>query len=90
MKTRTKAKAKEEAAKEADAVEAFARRWYAEIVEPANMSPRNIKRALEKDIFSAIGGKQIADMTVTDILAPIQSGGGHRGEILLPKQRAAM
>ncbi len=69
LKTREKAKIKEEAAKEADTVEAFARRWYAEIVTPANSNPRNILRALEKDIFPAIGSKQIADVTVTDILA---------------------
>lgn len=52
-----------------ETVEAFARRWYAEIVEPANSSPRNIKRVLEKDVIPAIGGKQIADVTVTDVLA---------------------
>jgi len=69
LKTREKARIKEEAAKEADTVEAFARRWYAEIVEPANSNPRNILRALEKDILPAIGGKQVADVTVTDILA---------------------
>lgn len=63
------AKAKEEAAREADTVEVFARRWYAEIVEPANRNPGNIKRILEKDVIPAIGSKQIADVTVTDILA---------------------
>lgn len=68
LKTREKAKAKEEAAKEADTMEAFARRWYAEIVTPANSNPRNILRALEKDVIPAIGRKQIADVTVTDIL----------------------
>lgn len=35
LKTREKAKA-------ADTVEAFARRWPAEIAEPANSTPRNI------------------------------------------------
>lgn len=69
LKTREKARIKEEAAKEADTVEAFARRWYAEIVEPANSSPRNIKRVLDKDVIPAIGSKQIADVTVTDVLA---------------------
>lgn len=69
LKTREKARIKEEAAKEADTVEAFARRWYAEIVEPANSNPRNILRALDKDVIPAIGSKQIADVTVTDILA---------------------
>ena len=69
LKTREKAKIKEEAAKEADTVEAFARRWYTDVAEPANGDPRNIKRILEKDIFPAIGGKQIADVSATDILA---------------------
>lgn len=69
LKTREKARAKEEAAKEADTVEAFAMRWYKEIAEPANSNPRNILRALEKDVIPAIGSKQVADVTVTDILA---------------------
>lgn len=69
MKAVERAKAKEAEAKAADTVEAFARRWYAEIVEPANSSPRNIKRVLDKDVIPAIGSKQIADVTVTDILA---------------------
>ena len=69
LKTREKARIKEEAAKEADTVEAFARRWFAEIAEPANSNPRNILRALEKDVIPAIGSKQVADVTVTDILA---------------------
>ena len=69
LKAIEKAKAKEEATKASETVEAFARRWYAEIVEPANSTPRNIKRVLDKDVIPAIGGKQIADVTVTDILA---------------------
>lgn len=69
LKTREKARIKEEAAKEAHTVEAFARRWYAEIVEPTNSNPRNIHRVLEKDVIPAIGSKQVADVTVTDILA---------------------
>jgi integrase len=69
LKTREKAKAKEKAAKEADTVEAFARRWYDEIVAPANSNPRNILRALEKDVIPAIGAKQIDVVSVTDILA---------------------
>lgn len=52
-----------------DTVEAFAQRWYTEIAEPSNSNPRNIKRLLEKDVIPAIGNKQIADVTVTDILA---------------------
>lgn len=69
LKTREKARIKEEAAKEADTVEAFAMRWYKEIAEPANSNPRNILRALKKDVIPAIGSKQVADVTVTDILA---------------------
>ncbi len=69
MKAVERVKAKEAEAKAADTVEAFARRWYAEIVEPANSSPRNIKRVLDKDVIPAIGSKQVADVTVTDILA---------------------
>lgn len=69
LKTREKAKAKEAQARAGDTVEAFAWRWYAEIAEPSNSNPRNIKRVLEKDVIPAIGTKQIADVTVTDILA---------------------
>lgn len=69
LKAIEKAKAKEEAQKANETVEAFARRWYSDIVERDNTNPRNIKRALEKDVIPAIGGKQIADVTVTDILA---------------------
>ncbi len=69
LKTAEKAKAKEEEQKAADTVEAFAWRWYAEVTEPANSNPRNVKRVLEKDVIPAIGAKQIADVTVTDILA---------------------
>lgn len=69
MKAVERAKVKEAQAKAADTVEAFALRWYAEIAEPANSSPRNIKRILDKDVIPALGAKQIADVTVTDILA---------------------
>lgn len=69
MKAVQKAKAMEEERKAADTVEAFAWRWYAEVAEPANSNPRNVKRVLEKDVIPAIGAKQIADVTVTDILA---------------------
>ena len=69
LKTREKAKAKEAAAKEANTIGVFAIRWYREIVEPANSNPRNILRVLEKDVIPAIGSKQVADVTVTDILA---------------------
>lgn len=68
LKALEKAKAKEEAMNASETVEAFARRWYGEIVEPANSNPRNIKRVLDKDVIPAIGGKQIAEVTVTDVL----------------------
>lgn len=68
-RTVEKAKAKEAEAMAGDTVEAFARHWYTEIAEPANSSPRNIKRVLEKDVIPAIGSKQIADVTVSDVLA---------------------
>ncbi|MDD2770375.1 MAG: tyrosine-type recombinase/integrase [Methylococcus sp.] len=63
-----KARAKEEAKRALETVEAFAQRWYAEIVEPANSKPRNIKRVLEKDVYPMIGAKHIAEVTPTDIL----------------------
>ena len=44
MKAVKRVKAKEAEAKAADTVEVFALRCYAEIVEPANSGPRNIKR----------------------------------------------
>lgn len=69
LKTRTKAKEKEAAQRQADTVEAFARQWYSEIVMANNKDPRNILRALEKDIIPAIGQKQISDVTPTDVLA---------------------
>jgi integrase len=68
-KTREKERAMEEAKKATETVEAFAWRWYREVAEPNNSNPRNIKRVLEKDIIPAIGAKQIADVTVTDVLA---------------------
>lgn len=69
LKAIEKAKARETETKAADSVEAFARRWYKEIVEPANSNPRNILRILEKDVAPIIGTKQITEVTVTDILA---------------------
>ncbi|MBK8579493.1 MAG: tyrosine-type recombinase/integrase [Candidatus Accumulibacter sp.] len=66
--TVAKVKAQEAEAKEANTVEAFAWRWFAEVAEPANSTPRNIKRVLEKDVLPAIGAKQIDDVTVDDVL----------------------
>lgn len=69
LKTRQKAKAKEEAAKDADTVEAFAWRWFHEVVEKTNEDPRNIRRVLGKDVIPEIGAKPIAEVTVSDVLA---------------------
>ncbi|MEN8260868.1 MAG: tyrosine-type recombinase/integrase [Pseudomonadota bacterium] len=63
-----KVKAKEADARAAGTIEAFAWRWYAEVVEPNNSNPRNIKRVLQKDVIPAIGEKQVADVTVSDVL----------------------
>lgn len=38
-------------------------------MEPANSNPRSVKRVLDKDVIPAIGSKQIADVTVTDVFA---------------------
>lgn len=63
-----KTTAKAAAAKAADTVEAFGRAWYRDIAEPANKNPRNILRALEKDIFPTIGKKAVEEVTPTDVL----------------------
>jgi integrase len=68
-KTVEKARAKEEATREVLTVEAFAWRWFAEVAEPNNSDPRNIRRALEKDIIPALGPRPIAEVTVADVLA---------------------
>ncbi len=64
-----KVKAKQAEVAAADTVEAFAWRWYAEVVEPGNSQPRNIKRVLEKDVIPAIGKKQLPNVTPDDVLA---------------------
>lgn len=69
IKTVQKAKVKEAEALVADTVEAFAWRWYAEVAEPGNSNPRNIKRILEKDVIPAIGAKQLSEVTPDDVLA---------------------
>ncbi|RDE48842.1 MAG: DUF4102 domain-containing protein, partial [Candidatus Accumulibacter meliphilus] len=68
LQTVARVKAQEVETKEAGTVEAFAWRWFAEVAEPANSTPRNIKRVLEKDVLPAIGVKQIDDVTVDDVL----------------------
>lgn len=52
-----------------NSLEGFARFWLAEVAERANKDPRNIRRFLEKDIIPALGRKQLADVTPTDVLA---------------------
>ena len=64
-----KARQQEVEAKASNTVEAFVWEWFQKIVEPANSDPRNIKRVLEKDIIPAIGGKELDQVTVTDVLA---------------------
>jgi integrase len=58
-----------DAAREADNVRAFADVWFAEVVEKSNSNPRNVRRALDKDVIPAIGDKHVADVTVEDVLA---------------------
>jgi integrase len=67
--TARKVDAEERAANAANTLEAFAWTWYAEVAEPNNSNPRNIQRALEKDIIPALGDKPIRDVTPSDILA---------------------
>jgi integrase len=58
------------AAKRLDTVKEFAEDWYTNIVAP--MSPeyaRTTKRALEKDVYPAIGNKSLTDVTPGDVLA---------------------
>ncbi|MFP6557394.1 tyrosine-type recombinase/integrase [Paraburkholderia sp. B3] len=58
------------AVKRFDTLKEFAEDWYTSQVVP--MSPeyqRTIKRALEKDVYPAIGNKPLADVTPGDVLA---------------------
>lgn len=52
-------------------VEAFAQRWFDEVVTPSNADPRNIQRALAKDILPVMGHKQMADVTTEDVLTMV-------------------
>ncbi|MGD2084066.1 MAG: Arm DNA-binding domain-containing protein, partial [Chromatiales bacterium] len=58
-----------EAERKESTVEAFAWRWFREVAEARNANPRNIRRALEKDILPAMGEKQLGDVTSSDVLA---------------------
>ncbi|MCK2097565.1 tyrosine-type recombinase/integrase [Thauera aromatica] len=66
---RKKIEAKEAESRAASTVKAFAERWFSEVAALSNSNPRNIRRILDKDLIPAIGDKQIADVTVTDVLA---------------------
>jgi len=68
-KTVAAIRATEEATRQAETLEAFAWRWYREVAEPSNSNPRNIKRALEKDIIPALGTKAVTEVTVADVLS---------------------
>jgi integrase len=59
----------EQKATELDTVEAFARRWLAEVVEKTTEQPRNIKRVIDKDIVPMVGHKELAEVTTGDVLA---------------------
>jgi integrase len=58
------------AMKRLDTVKIFAEEWY--LIELASKSPeyqRTVRRALEKDVFPAIGNKPLEDVTPGDVLA---------------------
>jgi integrase len=62
-------------------VEVFAWRWFAEVVQKNVRKPKNIKRALEKDIIPRIGSMQLRDITPTDIFSivdPIKNRGAEQ------------
>ena len=65
---RAKRVAKEQAKGE-DTVEAFAERWFVEVVCRDVKNPRNIRRVLDKDILPAIGRKKLAEITALDVLS---------------------
>lgn len=58
-----------ESKKGADTVAAFAERWLTEVVVRDVKNPRDIRRALQKDILPAIGSKRLGEVTVLDVLA---------------------
>lgn len=58
------------AMKRLDTVKIFAEEWY--LIQLASKSPeyqRTVKRALEKDVYPAIGNKPLEDVTPGDVLA---------------------
>ena len=60
-------RADRERAKGQDTVEAFAERWFAEVVCRDVKNPRNIRRVLDKDVLPAIGRKKLIEVTVLDV-----------------------
>lgn len=56
--------------KRLDTVKIFAEEWY--LIQLASKSPeyqRTVRRALEKDVYPAIGNKPLEDVTPGDVLA---------------------
>ncbi len=51
-----------------DTVEAFAERWFAEVVCRNVRNPGNIRRVLDKDVLPAIGRKKLSEVTALDVL----------------------
>lgn len=51
-----------------DTVSAFAEVWFVDVVQKTNKAPRNIRRMLDKDVLPALGSKQLAEITVTDVM----------------------
>lgn len=51
-----------------DTVEAFAERWFVEVVCRNVKNPANIRRVLDKDVLPAIGRKKLSEVTALDVL----------------------
>ncbi len=64
---RAKRAAKEQA-NGSDTVEAFAERWFVEVVCQNVKNPRNIRRVLDKDVLPVIGQKKLGEVTALDVL----------------------
>ena len=58
-----------ERAKGTDTVKAFSDAWLSDQVERDVKDPRNIRRALEKDVLPAIGHKRLTEVTDQDVQA---------------------
>jgi integrase len=58
------------AVKRFDTLKAFGEEWYTNQIEPMSTEyQRTIKRALEKDVYPAIGNKPLQDVNPGDVLA---------------------